>query len=173
MHTLGEMSTALNRPPVYLRGLQSRFELPTFEGARYSDAYRAFLRTIIFLRTLGLAEEAIQDLWHTEKKLLQLLHVDSAGSSTWFLDACGQTSHRERRLLLSNHNLGMPVPSNELQLGLDFSSKPPELFEGGEMGEDVLRVLNDYLRLYLRIHEAVKIELPHVRAAAAWAARLA
>jgi hypothetical protein len=35
-----------------------------------------------------------------------------------------------------------------------------------------LRVLNDYLKLYLRIREAVKTELPHVRAATAWASRL-
>jgi hypothetical protein len=172
LHTLGDMTKALNRSPVYLRGLQARFELPTFEGARYSDAYQAFLRTIIFLRTLGISEETLRDLWHTEKKLLALLHVDSTGSSTWFLDACGQTSHRERRLLLTNHDLGMPVPSKELQLGLDFSAKLPELFEGTEMGEDALRVLNDYLKLYHRIRAAVKTELPHVKAATAWASRL-
>lgn len=172
MHSLGEMTKALNRSPVYVRGLQARFELPTFEGARYSDAYRTFLQIIVFLRALGIAEDTLRDLWHTEKKLLRLLHVDSTGSSTWFLDACGQPSHRERRLLLSNHDLGMPVPAKELQLGLDFSAKLPELFEGTDMGEDALRVLNDYLKLYLRIRDNVKTELPHVRAAVAWAARL-
>jgi hypothetical protein len=172
MHTLGDLAKALNRSPVYLRGLQARFALPTFEGARYSDAYRAFLQILIFLRTLGIAEETLRDLWHIEKKLLTLLHVDSTGSSTWFLDACGPTSHRDRRLLLSNHDLGVPVPSNELQLGLDFSAKLPELFPGTEMGEDALRVLNDYLKLYHRIRGDVKTELPHVRAAATWASRL-
>ncbi|MCU0772774.1 MAG: hypothetical protein MUE94_13545, partial [Verrucomicrobia bacterium] len=87
-------------------------------------------------------------------------------------DACGQTCHRQRRLLLTNHDLGMPIPSKELQLGLDFSARLPELFGSTEMGEDVLRVLNDYLRLYLRIHEDVNGELPHVRAAVKWAAGL-
>ena len=37
MHTLGDMAKALNRAPVYLAGLQKRFELPVFEGAAYSD----------------------------------------------------------------------------------------------------------------------------------------
>lgn len=39
MHTLSEIAKALNRPVVYLSGLQSRFELPVLEGAGYSDAY--------------------------------------------------------------------------------------------------------------------------------------
>lgn len=172
MHTLGDMAKALNRSPVYLRGLQARFAVPTFEGARYSDAYQAFLQTLIFLRTLGIAEETVRDLWFIERKLLYLLHVDATGSSTWFLDACGQTTHRERRLLLTNHDLGMAVPSGELQLGLNFSKRPPELFNGSEMGEDALRVLNEYLKIYLRMREELKTELSHVRLAATWASRL-
>ena len=171
MKTLGDMAKSLNRSNVYLRGLQSRFELPTFEGARYPDAYLAFLQTVVFLRMLSIPEETLRDQWHTEKRLLQLLHVDSTGSSTWFLDACGQASHRERRLLLTNHDLGMPVPSRELQPGLDFSATLPELFEGAEMGEDVLRVLGDYLKLHTRIRAAVNTELPHIRGATAWAKR--
>ena len=39
MHTLAEMAKALNRPAVYLHGLQSRFELPAFEGAAYLKLY--------------------------------------------------------------------------------------------------------------------------------------
>ena len=30
MHTLGDMAKLLNRSPVYLTGLQKRFELPAF-----------------------------------------------------------------------------------------------------------------------------------------------
>ena len=107
MHTLGDMAKALNRPAVVLSGLQNRFELPAFEGAGYSDAYLAFLRTVVFLRTLGIAEDRILRLWHFEKKLLQLLHVDSTGSKTWFLDSCGAITRRDRRLLLSNYDIGI------------------------------------------------------------------
>ena len=40
------------------------------------------------------------------------------------------------------------------------------------MDEDALHVLNEYTKFYLRIREVVKTELPHVRAAAKWAASL-
>jgi hypothetical protein len=168
--TLGEMAKALNRSAVYLRGLQSRLELPLFEGS-YSGAYLAFLQGVVFLRTLNIAEENIRDLWFLEKKLLQLLHADSTGSRTWFLDACGQTTHRKRRLLLTNYDLGIEVPSRELQLGLDFDGTPSELFTGVEMGEDALRVLADYLHLYRRICADIEEEIPLVRATIRWAKR--
>ena len=172
MHTLGDMAKELNRSPVYLHGLQTRFELPLCEDASYSDAYLAFLRTVIFLRALNVAEESLRDLWHLEKKLLQLLHVDSTGSPTWFLDACGQKKHPRRRLLLTNYDLGVEVPTKTLQLGLNFAKGLPELFAGKEMGEDALRVLGEYLKLYSRIRADVAAEAPVLRSAAAWAKRL-
>src|ERR1035437_2140165 len=110
MHTLGDMAKLLNRSPVYLAGLQKRFELPAIDGAGYSDAYLAFMRTVVFLRLFNVTEESLRDLWRLEKKLLQLLHVDSTGSPTWFLDSCGPPPHR-RRLLLTNHDMGVALPS--------------------------------------------------------------
>lgn len=44
--TLGDMAKTLNRPAVVISGIQNRFELPAFEGAGYSDAYLALLRTV-------------------------------------------------------------------------------------------------------------------------------
>src|ERR1700722_5787274 len=35
MHSLGDMSKALNRAAVYISGVQSRFELPVLKGADY------------------------------------------------------------------------------------------------------------------------------------------
>ena len=171
MHTLGYMAKALNRSPVYLSGLQARFELPVWEGAAYSDAYLAFFRTVVYLRALFISEEAVRDLWHIERKLLALLHADSTGSPTWFLDACGQTAHRNRRLLLTNFDMGVEVPAKMVQLGLDFSGSLPELFAGKEMGEDAMRVLNDYLKLHARFRADITAELPLVRAAARWVSR--
>ena len=171
MHTLGDMAKALNRSPVYLSGLQARFELPVWEGAAYSDAYLAFFRTVVYLRALFISEEAVRDLWHIERKLLALLHADSTGSPTWFLDACGQTAHRNRRLLLTNFDMGVEVPAKMVQLGLDFSGSLPELFAGKEMGEDAMRVLNDYLKLHARFRADITAELPLVRAAARWVSR--
>jgi hypothetical protein len=77
-HTLAEMAKALNRPAVVVSGLQNRFGPPAVEGAGYSDAYLAFLKTVVYLRTLGIAEDRLLRLWTLEKKLLQLLHVDSS-----------------------------------------------------------------------------------------------
>ena len=141
MHSLGDMSKSLKRTVVYVSGLQARFELPVTEGAEYSNAYLEFLRAIITLRTLNISEETLRDLWHLEKKLLQLIHVDSAGSPTWFLDSCGATTHTERRLLLTNHDLGIPLTGSEVQTGLNFADSLPELFAGKEMGENAMRVL--------------------------------
>ena len=60
-----------------------------------------------------------------------------------------------------------------MQLGLNFAGDTtPELFAGPEMGEDALRVLNDYRKLYARITADVKAELPLVRASVTWARRL-
>ena len=173
MHSFADMAKALNRSPIYLTGLQKRFELPVFAGASYSAAYIAFLCGIIALRTFDIAEETLRDLWQLEKKLLQLLHVDSIGSPTWFLDACGATTHSERRLLLTNHDLGVPLTGGELQTGLDFADSPPELFPGHDMGEDALRVLREGLKIRARILAAVATELPHVRSATKWVKFLA
>ncbi len=169
MHTFADLAKTLNRSTVYLSGLQTRFELPTFDGACYSAAYLAFLQTVVHLRTLSITEETLRDLWHIEKKLLVLLHADSTGSATWFLDSCGATTSPKRRLLLTNYELGAEVHGKGLQLGLNFADTAPELFAGQEMGEDVLRVLNDYRRHHARIAADVKAELPQVRAAVAWA----
>ena len=169
MQSFGDMAKALNRSPVHLSGLQKRFQLPSFEGAAYSPAYLAFLRGIVHLRTFDISEESLRDLWQLEKKLLQLLHVDSTGSRTWFLDSCGATTHPTRRLLLSNHDLGIPLTGTEVQTGLNFSNSLPELFPGKEMGEDALRVLRECLKIRARILVDIAAELPHVRAAVKWA----
>lgn len=171
MYTLGDMAVALNRSTVCLSGLQHRFQLPQFEGAGYSEAYLAFLRTVVYLRMLSISEETLREIWHLEKKLLQLLHLDSGGSSTWFLDQCGMTSHPKQRLLLTNHDLGAEVPAKSLQLGLNFDEKHPELFAGKDMGEDALRVLNEYLKLDAKVLDDVQAELPQFTAAIKWAKR--
>lgn len=166
------MASILNRSTVYLSGLQKRFELPVFEGATYPDAYLEFFLTVLYLRTFGVSEESLRELWVLEKKLLTLLHVDSTGSQTWFLDACGRTTHRERRLMLSNFDLGIPLDAREVQTGLDFSDRLPELFEGKAMGEDAMRVLDECLKLEKTMLNDLRAELPHVREAVKWATHL-
>jgi hypothetical protein len=40
------------------------------------------------------------------------------------------------------------------------------------MGEDALRVLNEYIALHARIRSDLRTELPHVRVTTKWVARL-
>lgn len=169
--SLAELARRLNRPVVQLRQLQTRFDLPPFHGIGYSPAYAAFLRRIVLLRILGTAEELLVRLWKLERRLLKLLHADSTGSPTWFLDSCGQGGHTNRRLLLSNHDLGMPLPSRSLQLGLNFADSLPELFAGRDMGEDVLRLLEECLKLTGRLRDGIDAERPLIREALRWAGR--
>ena len=168
---LSDVAKELNRPVVYLRGLQARFELPIIEGEGYSHAYFVFLQQLVFLRILNISEETLRDLWRLEKKLLRLLNIDSTGSKTWFLDACGQKPHHRRRLLLSNCDIGVNLPSQTLQLGLKFSDGLPEFFAGSEMGENAMRVLADYLKIYTRVKKDIQTEAAKVRSAANWAVR--
>ena len=64
------------------------------------------------------------------------------------------------------------MPAKELQLGLDFNESAPELFGGQEMGEDGLRVLNQYISLFNQIRADLEKELPQVRAASKWVAHV-
>ena len=97
--------------------------------------------------------------------------MDSRTSSTWFLDACGQSTRRRQRLLLTNYDLGPPVRVENLQPGLDFSPAKPELFRGAEMGEDALRVLRVYRKQEADIREKVQTEVDPLKQALRWAGK--
>jgi len=73
--------------------------------------------------------------------------LDRTGSRTWFLDSCIAITHRERRLLLTNHDLGVPLTGGEVQTGLNFADSLPELFAGKEMGVDLVDGPFDMLEL--------------------------
>jgi hypothetical protein len=78
----------------------------------------------------------------------------------------------ERRLLLPHQDVGMVIYDTGLQLGLNFADITPELFAGQEVGEDALRVMRDYRKLYARITADVKAEVPQVRASITWAKQI-
>ena len=170
--TLGEMAKALNRPAVVLVGLQKRFELPVCEGASYSPAYFSLLRTIVHLTLLGIAEKTLVDLWKTEKHLLQMLHFDVTGSSTWYLDECGRKGHTDRRLLLTHHDLGPEFSKKALQPRLDFAPAPRSLFSGKEVGDDVHRAMEAYRKLYAEIQVQTAAEASQLRNALRWFPRI-
>jgi len=121
--------------------MQKRFGLPVLED--YPECYMSFLRKVRDLRNLGVSEEKLGDLWNLERKLIEILHLDLGGELS-LIEGCSVEADIERRLLLSNAELGVPLIARDLQTGLDFKSRPRELFEGKEMGEDALRSLGAY-----------------------------
>ncbi len=74
-----------------------------------------------------------------------------------------------RQLLLSNYELVVDIEGGGVQLGLDFAEATPEFLFGEVMGEDALRILNDYRHQYATIRAHVKRELPMVREMITWA----
>jgi len=168
VYSINDIARLHNRPVLYLRGLQERFDLKIMEGSTYPKAYVAFFKTLLQLRLLGISEDSLLKLWNLEKKLLQLLHVDAVGSPTWYLDSCGRKNRRRRRLLLSNYDLGVNLSSAKLQLGIDFRPRAVELFKGHEMGEDAINVLERYMEIFRRISSDAATESRQLASAAGW-----
>ena len=81
-------------------------------------------------RGVRVSEESLREFWAVERKLIAVLHLDSQSSPTWMVDACDYPSDPDRRLLLSNIDLGFLLPATDLQIGLNFAASSPELFAG-------------------------------------------
>lgn len=171
MKSMKMMAEGLGRPGVWVAGVQKRFGLPVLE--RYSEGYESFLRKILHLRVLGVSEETLRDFWAVERKLFEVLHLDPQCSPTWMVDACAFSSDPDRRLLLSNIDLGFPLLANDLQIGLNFAASSPELFAGKEMGEDALRLISDYRTRLSAIRSTVASESRILRNALKWGKGLA
>lgn len=163
----------LGKTNPYVRRLQRDLGLPVpAANDGYSNAYLRFMETVVALRTFNVPMNDISDLFEKEKKILQLLHVDSmADSSTWYMAPRNGGEHTENHLLLTGHNLGFPITSDAVQANLNFREKEPELFAGAEMGEDVRRVLKLYIKMLQRVDERVRSETPVLEEALAWAER--
>jgi hypothetical protein len=170
MKSIQIMAEGLGRPVVWIAGVQKRFGLPVLES--YSEGYDAFLRKILHLRVLGLSEEALREFWGVERKLIEVLHLDPQSSPTWMVDTCAFQADPDRRLLLSNIDLGFPLPATDLQIGLNFAASSPELFAGRDMGEDALRLISDYRTRLAGIRSTVGSELSVLKGATKWGREL-
>jgi hypothetical protein len=170
MKSMKLMAERLGRPVVWVAGVQKRFGLPALES--YTEGYESFLRKIMHLRVLGVSEEVLREFWAGERKLIEVLHLDPQSSPTWMVDACAFSSDPDRRLLLSNIDLGFPLPATEVQIGLNFAATSPELFAGRDMGEDALRLISDYRTRLASIRSSVASESRILRAALKWGKKL-
>jgi hypothetical protein len=150
--------------------MRKRFGLPVLED--YPECYEAFLRKVRDLRNLGVSEEKIGELWDLERKIIEILHLDLGGGELSLIQGCSVEADPERRLLLSNADLGVPLMAQDVQTGLDFQSRPKELFEGRAMGEDVLRLLGEYRGLLQEIRGTVAMESRVLKNSLQWAKSL-
>jgi hypothetical protein len=166
MKSMKLMAERLGRPGVWVAGVQKRFGLPVLES--YPEGYESFLRKIVHLRVLGVSEETLREFWAVERKLIEVLHLDPQSSPTWMVDACAYPSDPDRRLLLSNIDLGSPLLATEVQIGLNFAATSTELFAGMDMGEDALRLISDYRTRLSGIRSTVASERPLLKEAIKW-----
>jgi hypothetical protein len=173
---LSTLSSHCGRPVAALRTIQKTFALHIPADGVYSDAYCRFLEKIVALQALHVSRTALLEIFEKEKQILRLLHVDTLTSSpTWYLDDCVQPETKAAlttRLLLSGYDLGFQLDAPATQETLDFGSREKELFKGTEMGEDVRKLLADYLRLFTAIRQTVSTEIPVIRNALTWASKL-
>jgi hypothetical protein len=147
--------------------MRKHFGLPVLED--YPECYETFLRKIRDLRNLGVSEEKLVSLWNLERKLIDILHLDLGDGNLSHIQGCSVEADPERRLLLSNADLGVPLMARDLQTGLDFQALPKELFEGKEMGDDALRILREYSDLLDETLKTVSRESKVLKNSLRWA----
>jgi hypothetical protein len=161
-----ELLESLGRPALWVSRMRKRFGLPVLE--QYPECYESFLMKVRDLRNLGLSEERLVALWDVERKIIRILHLDMGGEELSLIEGCSVKADPDHRLLLSNADLGVPLMALDLQTGLDFQVRPPELFEGKEMGEDALRLLWEYRKIIQGIRETIGTERKVLRDSLRW-----
>ena len=164
--TPSKLSQALSRTTLWTSRQRKRFGLPVLED--YPECYVAFLRKVRDLCNLGISEEKLGELWDLEKKLIAILHLDLGGGGLSMIEGCTAEADPERRLLLTNVDLGVPLMASEVQAGLDFNKRPRELFECKEMGEDALRLLEEYRYLLHEVRDIVGREKSVLKSSLQW-----
>lgn len=146
--------------------LQRKYGLAVYED--YSDGYVILVRKVIYLSIFSVSASDIKALLESERRLLELLKVDSLHDSPdWFESLCilraGPT-----RLLFSGHDIGHDVGGDAVQTGLDFKERARELFEDHEMGADALKGLRAYAEILDRVQRKLAQERGLVQRAAKW-----
>ena len=165
-----ELSERLGRPALWISRMRKHFGLPVLED--YPECYEAFLRKVRDLRNLGVSEEKFGQLWDLERKLIDILHLDLGDGNLSHIQGSTVEADPERRLLLSNADLGVPLMARDLQTGLDFQALPKVLFEGKEMGDDALRILREYSDLLDETLKTVSRESKVLKDSLRWAKAL-
>ena len=163
---LSELAKVAGKSAPYVMTLQKKFGLPACKD--YPDGYAVLVKKLIYLSICSVPNKDIKSLLSKEKKLLELLKVDSLhDGALWYESMCTMKSGPSC-LLLSGHDLGHPVECQTIQTGLDFSEREKELFQSSEMGASVLRELQRYSEVLDQVRDRIQQELPVVESAFKW-----
>jgi hypothetical protein len=100
--------------------------------------------------------------------LIEILHLDLGGAELSLIEGCYVEADPDRRLLLSNADLGVPIMARDVQTGLDFQKRPQELFVGKEMGEDALRLIAEYRIILQDVMDIVGKEMVLMKESLKW-----
>ncbi|MEI8205436.1 MAG: hypothetical protein WCG03_01005, partial [Kiritimatiellales bacterium] len=147
----------------FIMGLQQKFALPSCK--EYSAGYAALMKKLVFLDACSVPAKECLALLTSEKRLLELLKVDSLDPvPEWFENLCSM-KHGPNRLLLSGYDLER---KSGVQPGLDFAEREKELFGHRGMGADALRALELCRKASDAIRARLAQELPLLSVALKW-----
>ncbi|MDD3605440.1 MAG: hypothetical protein PHD86_09685, partial [Kiritimatiellae bacterium] len=118
-------------------------------------------------------QKDIELLLARERKLLEMLKVDSVSEdSDWFERLCTMKTG-PTRLLLSGYDLKCRIDGNAVQPGLDFAERTRELFTEKELASDALTALRNYAAIFRKIQGQLIQDIPAMAASVNWARRIA
>ncbi|MBC8205555.1 MAG: hypothetical protein H8E68_00175 [Kiritimatiellaeota bacterium] len=168
--TLKQLAEKLGKSPLAVMNKQKSFGLPVIK--EYSTGYAVLLGKLINLSACAVPKKDITALLSRERKLLELLKVDSlTNSPLWFEDLCVD-KFGPTRLLLSGYDMGHVVNRSAVQTGLDFAERDSELFNGKEMGVDVLRALQNCMESQEKVLSRLRQEIPGLATALKWSRKI-
>lgn len=164
------LAESVDRSVPFVMNIQRQFGLRTL--LNYPDGYVALLKKLVWLSLSPVPQKDIELLLNRERKLLEVLKVDSVSHDTdWFESMCVMKSG-PTRLLLSGYDLKCRIDGGAVQQGLDFAERARELFEDREMGSDALAALKNYAAICQKIRLQLAQDIPAMAAALRWARKV-
>ena len=164
------VAEAVGKSVPYVMNLQQKYGLAVCKV--YSEGHAVLIKKLIYLSICSVPIKDIKTLLKRERRLLELLRVDSQQETPdWFESLCTMKSGA-RRLLLTGYDIGYALSGEVVQPGLDFSSRGKELFGESEMGSSALVGLKLYVKILEEVRKKVACELPVVDQSLRWAKRV-
>ncbi len=163
---LSELAKQVGKSGPYVMTLQKKYGLPACKD--YPASYAVLVKKLIYLSICSVPDKDIKLLLSKEKKLLELLKVDSLHDGELWFESMYAMKSGPTRLLLSGHDPGHPVDRKVIQTGLDLSEREKELFQSSEMGASALRELQRYSDVLKKIMGRIQQELPIIASALTW-----